>query len=375
MIEFLRDDFTRNQMHKRASGEGTIFQNKQGYWVVEVTLPNGKRKRKYAKVQKDAKTWLLGQRSSIRDAVWTDKDSVTVSAFLDRYMEDVGAHTLRPKTIEAYSYLIRLHIKPEIGNVRLTTLSPAHVQHLYTTKLNSGLSRRTVQFIHAVLHKTIKQAMRWGLVVRNVCDLVNPPSVTRKAPTTWNLDEVRRFIDSAKDSRFYGMYVLGIAVGMRIGELLGLQVQDVDFTAGSIQVRHAILALKGQGLVLTEPKTQNARRSIKVPKFALEVLAKEVEGKSGTDYVFATSRATPFSPRNVVRDFKTALNKAELPEIRFHDLRHTCATLHLLAGTHPKAVQEILGHSQISLTMNTYSHVLPSVQYEAAERMDGLLRV
>lgn len=139
-------------------------------------------------------------------------------------------------------------------------------------------------------------------------------------------------------------------------------------------MRHAIQQLQGRGLVLTEPKTEKAKRSIKIPGYALEALRRHVEGqKRKQGLLFVTSNGTPISPRNLVRHFKQAVEQAGLPEIRFHDLRHTCATLHLVAGTHPKTVQDILGHSQISLTLDTYSHVLPVVQDEAAEWMNGLI--
>jgi integrase len=359
---------------KRAHGEGTIFQDKQGYWVAEVFLPSGKRKRKYAKSQKAVKDWLLAQREAIRDAVWVDADSVTVSQFLDRYINDVASHTLRPKTLEAYSYLIRLHINPEIGALKLSALMPAHVQKLYTDKLNSGLSHRTVKFIHSVLHKALKQAVRWGLVSRNVCDLVDAPSPKRHTPVTWSMDEVRQFSTMVKGHRFYPIYILAIATGMREGEILGLQMQDVNWTTGTIHVRHAVQYLAGKGVVLTEPKTDNAKRSIKVPVSALRVLREHVEGQNRNQgFVFATRNGTPISPRNLLRHFKQVLSGSGLPEIRFHDLRHTCATLHLMAGTHPKTVQELLGHSQITLTLDTYSHVLPPVHEEAAEKMNGLL--
>src|SRR3990172_190608 len=360
---------------KRAHGEGTIFQNKQGYWVAEVFLPNGKRKRKYDKTQKAAKEWLLAQREAIRDAVWVDTDSVTVSQFFDRYIADVASHTLRPKTLEVYSYLIRLHIKPEIENIRLSTLQPAHIQKLYSDKLNAGLSPRTVHFIHSVLHKALKQAMRWGLVSRNACDLVEAPPVKRRAPVTWSLEEVQRFLGVVKGHRFYPIYVLAIATGMREGEILGLHLQDVNWATGTIHVRHAVQYLAGKGVVLTEPKTDKAKRSIKVPGFALKALREHAEKLDGNQgFAFTTSNSTPFSPRNLLRHFKDVLEEAGLPEIRFHDLRHTCATLHLMAGTHPKTVQELLGHSHISMTLDTYSHVLPSIQEEAAEKMNSLLQ-
>ncbi len=362
-------------MKHRAKGEGTLFLNKQGYWVAEVTLPNGKAKRKYSKAQKDAREWLLGQRKAISEAVWTETDSVTVSTFLDRYMEDVGAHTLRPKTIEAYSYLIRLHVKPEIGNIRLTALSPAHVQHLYTTKLDEGLSRRTVKFIHSVLHKALEQAVRWGLVMRNVCDLADPPKPIKPTHKVWDAEQVKRFLAYVREDRLYAFWVLTMT-GMRLGELLAVQYEDVDWKKRTIHVAHAIQHINGRGTFITEPKTEKARRTIKLPAFIFEVLKDHVtrhEIKEGL--LFTTRNGTPFSPRNVQRYFTEAVEGAGLPMIKFHDLRHTAATLLFKADTHPKIVQELLGHSTIAMTLDTYSAYIPAMHGIAADKIDEILKV
>jgi integrase len=375
MIDFSISDFKRLIMGKRSHGEGSLFRNKQGYWVAEVTLPSGKRKRKYSKVQKDAKTWLLGQRKAISEAMWVESDSITVSAFLDRYMADVGAHTLRPKTYETYSYLIRMHVKPEIGSVRLTSLSAAHLQHLYTTKLNEGLSRRTVRFIHSILHKALKQAVRWGLVVRNVCDLADPPTPAHPSHEVWDVEQVKIFLRYMKNNRMYPVYVLAMT-GMRLGELLGTRYEDVNWGGGTVHVSHAIQYIPGHGIIDTEPKTDKAKRTIKLPAFVLKVLqAHVIDNKITQGLLFKTRNGTPFSPRNVQRYFYEAVKEAKLPRIRFHDLRHTTATLLLLAGTHPKLVQELLGHSTIALTLDTYSHVIPAMHGEAADKIDELLKV
>jgi integrase len=360
---------------KRAHGEGTIFQEKTGLWVAEISLPNGNRKRKRSKFQKVVKEWLLKEREAVRDGLVIEETKITISEFMDRYYNDVAVHTLRPKTLESYESLIRVHIKPYLGDLRLHLLRPDHLQKLYSDKLNAGLSKRSVHYIHSILHKALEHALRWGLVVRNVADLADPPPIKRPAPNIWTINQINQFLNAAKEHRFYPIYVLAIATGMREGELLGLQIEDVDWTSSTIHVKHALQYLKGHWLSVTEPKTEKARRTIKVPEFAFEVLKKHVEQQEKRQgFVFTTGNGTPIYARNMYRHFKNVIEENALPEIRFHDLRHTCASLHLLAGTHPKTVQELLGHSQISLTLDTYSSVMPGIQEEAAERLNTLFK-
>lgn len=361
-------------MKRRAKGEGTIYQNPKGLWVSQITLPNGKRKVKYSKTQKVVMDWLLTQRQAVQANNWVDEDKITLSAFIDRYLKDVAAHTLRPKTLESYESLIRLHIKPELGEFKLSVLRPDNLQALYSQKLNSGLSRRTVQFVHSILHKILDQALKWGLVLRNVADLVDAPSVRRSAPVTFTPEQVKHFLDSVQNDRMFPIYALAISCGLREGEVLGLHFEDVEWEKNTIHVKHAVQYLIGKGLILTEPKTEKSRRAIKVPDYTMHVLKKYCDSqKRNQGLMFTTSHGTPFSPRNVIRYFKQALRDAGLPEIRFHDLRHTSASLLLSAGVHPKVVQEMLGHSQINLTLDTYSHVLPGLQDEAAEKMNKLI--
>lgn len=359
---------------RRSKGEGTIYQNPKGLWVAQITLPNGKRKTKYSKNQKVVQEWLLTQRNYLRQGLLVENDRLTVSAFLDRYFQDIASHTLRPKTLESYEYLIRVHIKPELGSFRLSALNPAHLQALYSMKLNQGLSNRTVQYIHSIIHKALKQALRWGLVSKNVADLAEAPKVKRKIPQTLSVNEVQKLLSVTRESRLFPLYVLAVTTGMREGELLALDYESVNFLNNTIQVKHSVQQLAHKGIVITEPKTEKSKRTIVVPSFAMSILWEyQLKAGSVTGLIFHTSSGKPISPRNMVREFKLYLKKAKLPEIRFHDLRHTAATLLLSEGVHPKVVQEMLGHSQINLTLDTYSHVLPTIQAEAAERMNSLL--
>jgi integrase len=291
-------------------------------------------------------------------------------------METVGNHTLRPKTIEGYSSLIKMHIIPTIGKIKLSQLRPDHLQIMYSQKLDSGLSRRTVHFIHCIIHKVLDQALKWGMVVRNVADLVDAPTPQKRQLTVWNKTEVNKFLDYTKVSnpRFYPIYVLAIYCGFREGEVLGIHKSDVNLSDGLITVNHAAQSLMGKGVIITSPKTNRSRRSVKLPQSALTVLKGHMEGlEDNQRLLFTTESGKPINPRFLIKHFKDDLEGAGLPEIRFHDLRHTSATLLLSANVHPKVVQERLGHSSITLTLDTYSSVLPDLQDEAAEKLDVYL--
>lgn len=357
-------------MSRRSKGEGTIyFSTTQDLWVAQITLPNGKRRTKYSKQQKVVREWLLKQREAIRDNVWVGDDTLTVSKFFDRYLSDVAAHRIRPKTYERYEGIVRLHIKPTIGKIKLARLRADHLQNLYSQKVNEGLSKRSVQQMHAIIHKALKQAMKWGLVARNVSDLVEAPKPEKRVPKTLSSEKVNELFRILKGDRLYPLYVVAIATGMREGELLGLMWEDVDLEKGIIHVRRTAQTLAGKGVVITETKTNQSRRSIPLPQFAIEALK---EQPKECELVFPTSNCTPISARNLLRHWYLVREKIDEPNMRFHDLRHTSATLLLKAGIHPKVVQERLGHSRISMTLDTYSHVIPSMQEEAADKLDKL---
>jgi len=329
---------------------------------------------KYGKSQKEVKDWLLLQRKAVRDNAWASDDSVTVKQFMARYLSDVVKPSVRYSTFIRYQDLINLHICGSLGDLKLAKLTPQIVQKFYTDKLNEGQSSRSVQFMHAILHKALKQAMRWDLVVRNVSDMVNPPSVKRYKPTVWSLEQIKQFIEAAKGHRHYELFVLAVSCGLRQGELLGLQISDVDFTTGFLHIHQSLEIVRGGGTRLTETKTERSHRSIRIPGPVLETLRAYVAGLKRSDgFLFVTTVGTPIRGRDLVKEFKGIIEKAGLPEIRFHDLRHSCATLHLKAGTPMVVVAQILGHSTPALTASVYSHVLPEVEQEASERMAKLL--
>jgi integrase len=322
---------------RRSKGEGSIWYSKgDGRWKPQITLPNGQRRGKSARTQREVRDWLIEQRKKASDGLYIADDQIRLGDFLERYMRDVAIHRLRPRTYNRNLDLITNHISPILGNIKLSTLRPDQVQRFYAAKLDSGLSSRTVLYIHAVLHKALNQALKWGLVTQNVTDLVDRPKPGKTNFKTWSPDEIHQFLEAVLDHRWYPLYMLAIYTGLRQGELLGIHREDIDLERGVIHVRHQISAIRGQGLTITEPKTEKARRPVTIPESALEVLTQHLQIiDEGPGLIFTTSTGRPISPRNILRHFKSVIEKTGLPDIRFHDLRHTHATLLLAAGVHP----------------------------------------
>ena len=256
-------------MKRRSRGEGSLYKREDGSWVGQIYV-NGKKKVKYSKAQKEVRDWLHEQKEAVNRGMFIDKKDITLADYLEQYMVTQET-TLRPKTIESYNYLIRVHIVPELGNCKLSQLRPDIIQAFYTLKVNSNLSKRTVQYMHAVLHKALDQAMKWGLVARNVADLVDPPRPTKNNPKTWTVEQSKRFLEQVRNSRFYPMYTLAF-IGLREGEILGLSVKDFDRENRTITIRQALQYITGRGLIISEPKTESSKRTIKLPDFVYEAL-------------------------------------------------------------------------------------------------------
>lgn len=306
--------------------------------------------------------------------------------FLSRWIEDSVRDNVRVRTLDNYRLQVRRHIVPALGRIKLKNLSPAHVQGFYRAKIDSGLSPATVRYIHAVLHRALKQAVRWGLVPRNVADAVDIPKLDRDEINALSPDETRAFLNAAKGDRLEALYVVAIHCGLRRGEILGLKWSDIDLDRKTLRVNRQIQRMRdGSGFGFSAPKNSKSRRTIRLTNAAVEALRghrkRQAEEKLryGTLYedqglVFTTTVGTPLEPSNIDRrSFKPLLKEAGLRSIRFHDLRHTCATLMLAQGVNPKIAQERLGHSTISQTMDTYSHVLPDMQDRAVAALDDVL--
>jgi len=374
-------------MSKRGQNEGSIYKRKDGRWAGAVSLGyvGGKLKRKavYGGTRRevqDRMTVIL--RDQLR-GIPAIGERQTLADFLERWLSDVVRPSVRPRTHTSYEQLVRLHLKPALGRLPLVKLTPEHVQQFMNDKLGAGLSARTVQYLRAVLRRALSQALRWNLVARNVATLVDPPKAKRKAVRVMSPDEVSLFLDAAKGQRFEPLLIVAISTGLRQGELLGLRWEDVDLPASVIHVRHAVQRINSK-LTLTEPKTERSRRTIRLPQIAAKALqtqrARQNEERlaaggrwNDLGFVFGTSIGTPLDARNLTRHFARVLTRAGLPRLKFHSLRHSCASLLLTQHVPARAVMELLGHSEIRLTMDTYSHVMPQLMTEAANAMDDAL--
>ena len=372
---------------KRGNGEGSIHRRKDGGWCAQYTVYTGegrKRKTLYGKTRQEVATKLAKALSDREGGLVFDTSNLTLGDYLNHWVHGSVRDSVKQRTFENYEGVVRKHLIPALGRIKLKALSPAHVQEFYRFKIDSGLSAGSVRNIHATLHKALKQAVRWGLIPRNVTEATTAPRSIKKEMQPLTPDHARILLDAARGDRFEALYVLAITTGLRRGELLGLRWQDVDLKRGYLQVRQQLIRTK-KGLSFTTPKGSKSR-SVKLTQRAVESLKShrkcQLEDKlrlvglwQDTDLVFTTRRGTPFHPDSLTkRSFEPLMKRAGLPPIRLHDLRHTFATILLAKGTHPKVVQEMLGHASISQTIDTYSHVLPDLQIEAAAAMEDVLR-
>lgn len=315
-----------------------------------------------------------------------DPARYTVAQFLDRWLTDVARPKVRPSTYVSYHQKIRLYIIPALGRHQLAKLTPQQIQAMMNGMGERGLSPRSVQYTRTILRVALNQALKWGMVPKNAAALTNPPRVERPEMQALTPAQGRQFLDAVRGDRLEALYGVALALGLRQGEALGLRWKDIDLDAGVLHVRSSLQWLSGEAPKLVEPKTRQSRRSLPLtPSLASQLRAHRnrqraerlVAGErwQGEDWglVFANTLGGPLSKFTLHGQFKKHLQRAGLPDMRFHDLRHSCASLLVAQGVHPRVVMEILGHSTIALTMNTYSHVLPQAQRDAAALLDQLL--
>jgi integrase len=367
---FLYSNGGREVAKRRGNGEGSVYRRKDGLWVGQyrVQTPSGaKTKYIHSKSRKDAATKLVKAIADRDSGFVFDSESLTVGQYLDRWLDAIRG-TVRERTWKRSEEIVRLHLVPSLGKTRLDKLSSFQLQSLYSSKLDSGLSARTVRMIHTTLHKALKSAVNWSLVPRNVTEAVSPPREQVKEINPLNEEQVKRLLKTVRGDRLEALYVLGIHTGLRSGELLGLRWEDLDLQAGTLQVKRTVFNGRVEA-----PKTVKGRRSIKLTQTSIRALQ---EHQTVGEWVFCTRLGTPLSVHNLHnRSWKPLLKKTGLPlDTRFHDLRHTCASLLLTKGVHPKIVQEMLGHSSISITLDTYSHVLRNLQGEAVRAMEDIFK-
>jgi integrase len=370
---------------KRSNGEGSITRRKDGLYMARYTVQTAtgtKRKTLYGKNREDVAEKLVDALSNRNQGLVFDAGSQTVGEYMEQWLQTSARESVRESTYESYRNQVRRYVVPAIGRVKLKRLSAMQIQGMYRAMLDRGLSPRTVQYTHAVLHRALRQAVRWGLVPRNVSEDVDRPRLRPEEIRPLNRHQARHLLNTAGESgdRFEALYVLALHTGMRPGELLGLKWEDVNFDEGGLQLNRALA-----GKNLTAPKTKRSRRRIDLSTASIAALKahrkrqlEERMQKAGLwrdhGLVFPSTVGTPLFHRNVVRAFKDLLKRAGLPQsTRLYDLRHTCATLLLGSNVHPKYVQELLGHASIALTLDTYSHVLRGMDGGIGGAMDEAL--
>lgn len=372
---------------RRGRGEGSISRRADGRWMARVDLGyrEGQRRLKtfYGRTRTEVAAKLTKGLRDVQQGLPVVPERQTVAQYLDDWLEQVVKPRVRERTHESYEQVIRLHIKPFLGRIRLSKLSPQRVQTWLGEMSSAGVSPRGCQYARAVLRAAMNQAVKWNLIVRNVAALVDPPRVVNREVKPLDPVQARTLLEHCEAHRLGALFTAAIALGLRLGEALGLSWDDVDFEEGVLHVRRSLQRFKGKA-VFTEPKSERCRRTLALPGVVVSALkthrVRQLEERmvAGSKWqesglVFTSTRGTPLDRWNLSREFHLLLESAKLPKIRFHDLRHTAATLLLVQGINPKVVQETLGHSQISLTLDTYSHMLPSLRREAANGMDEIL--
>ncbi|HFR4142331.1 TPA: tyrosine-type recombinase/integrase [Bacillus cereus] len=340
-------------------------------------------KKRGFKTKQEAHKAMLELEQSITLGTYIQPNKILYKEYLlERFLEDKMTK-VKKQTLNTYRWIVEKHIIPAIGDVELTKLNPIIIQGLYNKLTKEKvLSDENIQKVHTLINDSLKKAERWGLIARNPAALVDRPKAVKKEITVWNVEEVRKFLKYAKKSgRYYIAFLLALTTGMRQGEILGLRWKDVDFENGCVRITQT-LSSDGKDL-LPYTKTKSGSRTIDLPEETVTALKKhwlfirrERERNcsyKNLDLVVCTEFGTPTHKSNIRRVFKSIIKKADIPKIRFHDMRHTHATLLLLQGVNPKIVSERLGHADVRITLDTYSHLLPSMQRDTAIKFGKML--
>jgi integrase len=345
------------------------------------------------RTKREAEAELAKVVGALASGTFINPSKLYVDEYLRKEWLPAIRATIRPTTFLSYQGHVEHHLIPEFGRIPLQQLTPAHInvfyQKLLTEKRRRGnreLAPGTVRRIHATLHRALKDAVRWNKIARNPADAADPPraaTCSEAEINVWSIAELQRFLTSERESHLYPLWLTLITTGMRRGEALGLRWQDTDLEARRIAIRQTRV-LHGYQPLLSTPKTRRGRRLVALDPATAACLAglrerakgkgaKKKDQENDEDLVFTDENGRPIHPERVSTLFARAAKRAGVPRIRLHDLRHTYATLALSAGIHPKVVSERLGHANIGITLDTYSHCLPALSEEAACRVAALV--
>jgi integrase len=355
--------------------------------------PSGRRRQKWVggfRTRKEADRALAEAVVRRQEGAYVEPTKQTVGEFLGEWIPAIRT-TIRSSTWESYERNVRLHIRPGLGAIPLRSLTPAHLNTLYAAlrdrgskrAAGGGLSPRTIRYIHVIIHRALRDAVRWGRLARNVADLADPPAVVRQKMTVWSPEQLRRFLERAASDRLHAAFVLLVTTGMRRGEVAGLRWEDVDLDEQrvSVQTSHVVVRYRIQS---ESPKTDRSRRFLQLDGFTVVALRahrkRQLEERfaagrywNDTGLAFTREDGSGIHPERISATFLRLSQAAGLPKIRLHDLRHSYATAALRAGIPAKVVSERLGHASIAITLDTYSHVTPEMDREAANKVAAVI--
>ena len=371
--------------------QGTVNQRYKGSWELKWYGPadqNGNQKRISETVRgtkKEAEKILRERLLSVDNGSFVDKSKETVSEFMNRWLETYAATNVTLRTAHGYEGYSRRYINPTIGKIALQSLTPSQVQKVYADMLERGLSNTTVLHLHRLLKEALGHAVKWGIIARNVAEAASPPRPEQKQMPMWDVPTIIDFLELSHGTRFGHIHEFAVLTGLRRSEICGLKWESVDLEAGSLSVVATLQRIKGHGLVTGTPKTKRSRRTVDLAPETIDLLrtirggqmAQQLEYGSvwqNTGYVFTDIDGSPLAPDMLTKDFCGLVREHGLPQLTFHGLRHAFATLGLKAGISPKVVSEALGHSNIGITLDTYSHVLPNMQTELSKAVANLLK-
>lgn len=361
----------------RSRNEGSISKRANGSYLAQVSI-DGKRVSKVYKTKKEAQEWITTMTGQVKQGLTYNSAKTTVDELLTEWLK-IKKTKSRPATEEQYRRIARLYISPALGKLKLQDLSAARIQRLYSDLEKQNVGKRTIEITHTVLHGFLAHAQRLGLVAQNWAALVEVPRPASREMVVWDESQVSQFLIANPDP----FYRLALATGMRRGELIGLQWKDVDWNAGMIHIRRQVYELEGGGWIFQAPKTERGRRGIRLGRGMLEALRyqftvtiPQMQAVAGdtwqeNDLIFPTGKGTPRNGYNVSKDFHERVLASGLPVIRFHDMRHTAASIMLLHGEPPVRVAGILGQS-VQILLSTYAHYIPDDQERASSLMDAI---
>jgi integrase len=365
---------------KRLNGDGSIYQLPSGKWRGLVSI-GGKRLSHTSKTRKEITAWIRQITGQVEQGLSYDSARVTVGDFLIRWLAS-KENSIRPTTYSHYKIIIEKHLAPALGIVLIKDLTPDRIQYIYDEWIRSGYGAPTVIKTHAVLHQALERAVRLGLLVRNITDLVSPPKGSQEEMRFWSEMEANRFLTATRENRLYALFHLAIATGARQMEILGLKWSDLDWLRGTLRISRQ---LSRKGEMFSPLKTNAGRRTLELGPNTLaalrehssrQQLERRIAGDrwQENDLIFTSRIGSPMHHKNLTdRYFKPLVLVAGVPEIRFHDLRHTAVAIMLSNGVSIFVVSKIVGHARASITSDTYGHLVPGTTTAVGKLMDDLI--